>query len=203
MFTPPNMSRVMCHVSHVTCHMSHVFLFVFLDKVVKLIGGGSVINGPIPSSLESESIRPVQLSPSAAHHPGLTEETGDSEAMAPRPSLGWPSPSRALAPSLSWPLSTWPCPSRPLHPGPSPSKAPSFSHHRCLSGRLLAPCQLCSLSWKARVWPNLPSLFRGISAGLNCLIKSKLFDSLGPLGRQIWGKDRQTFVSNQPIICFI
>ena len=24
MFTPPNVSRVTCHVSHVTCHMSHV-----------------------------------------------------------------------------------------------------------------------------------------------------------------------------------
>ena len=64
MFTFPNMSRVMCqvsrvtcHVSHVTCHVSHVtsffylFIFIFLisfffpDKVVKLSGGGSVING--------------------------------------------------------------------------------------------------------------------------------------------------------------
>ena len=66
MFTPPNMSHVMCHVKcqvtchvtchvtcQVTCHMSHVtchmsFFFFFLDKVVKLIGGGSVINGAYP-----------------------------------------------------------------------------------------------------------------------------------------------------------
>ena len=38
------------HVSHVMCHVSHVtfFLLFFLDKVVKLIGGGSVINGAYP-----------------------------------------------------------------------------------------------------------------------------------------------------------
>ena len=35
-------SHVTCHVSHVTCHVSHV---IFLDKMMKLIGGGSVING--------------------------------------------------------------------------------------------------------------------------------------------------------------
>ena len=54
-------------MSHVTCHMSHVyfffiyffyfyfyFLFFFdvkkLDKVVELVGGGSVINKPTLSS---------------------------------------------------------------------------------------------------------------------------------------------------------
>ena len=47
------MSCVTCHVSHITCHVSHVtchilFLFYFLDKVVKLIGGGSFINGAYP-----------------------------------------------------------------------------------------------------------------------------------------------------------
>ena len=57
------MSRVTCHVSRVTCHMSRVILFFFfyfiylffffLDKVVELIGGGSVINGATPSSLVS------------------------------------------------------------------------------------------------------------------------------------------------------
>ena len=38
---------VTCHVSHVTCCMSNVpfYLFFSLDKVVKLVGGGSVING--------------------------------------------------------------------------------------------------------------------------------------------------------------
>ena len=42
------MSRVMCQVTcHVTCHVSYVTInfFFFSDKVVKLIGGGSVING--------------------------------------------------------------------------------------------------------------------------------------------------------------
>ena len=52
---PQNMSRVMCHMSHVTCHVSRVtchishFIFLFfLDKVVKFIVGGSVINGAYP-----------------------------------------------------------------------------------------------------------------------------------------------------------
>ena len=44
----------MCQVSGVTCHVTHVFFFsfflLFSDKLVKLIGGGSVINGPTPSS---------------------------------------------------------------------------------------------------------------------------------------------------------
>ena len=62
MFTLPNMSHVTCHVSRVTCHVSrvtchmsrvtcHLFIFLlffFLDKVVKLIGGGSVMNGAYP-----------------------------------------------------------------------------------------------------------------------------------------------------------
>ena len=46
-----HVSCVMCHVSHVTCpcHMSHFFSSSFFsDKVVKLIGGGSVINGAYP-----------------------------------------------------------------------------------------------------------------------------------------------------------
>ena len=34
----------MCHMSHFTCHMLQ-FFFSFSDKVVKLINGGSVING--------------------------------------------------------------------------------------------------------------------------------------------------------------
>ena len=52
-------SCVMCHVSHVMCHKSRVkchvsgvtcnfFSSSFLDKVVKLIGGGSVINRAYP-----------------------------------------------------------------------------------------------------------------------------------------------------------
>ena len=54
-----HMSRVTCHMSHVTCHMSqfyfifiyiyvYIFFFFFSDKMVKLIGGGSVINGAYP-----------------------------------------------------------------------------------------------------------------------------------------------------------
>ena len=47
---------VICHVSHVTCHISRVtchlivfFLLLFsLDKGVKLVGGGCVINRPNP-----------------------------------------------------------------------------------------------------------------------------------------------------------
>ena len=51
MFTPHNLSRVTCHVSPVTCHLSHVtcfLLFVFFDKIVELVSGGSVINGAYP-----------------------------------------------------------------------------------------------------------------------------------------------------------
>ena len=43
------MSRVTCHMSHVTCN----FFFLFSDKVVELIRGGSVINGATPSSFSS------------------------------------------------------------------------------------------------------------------------------------------------------
>ena len=48
---PPS---VMCHVSHVMCHMSgvachiHFFLLLFSDKMLELVGGGSVINGAYP-----------------------------------------------------------------------------------------------------------------------------------------------------------
>ena len=53
---PCHVSRVTCHMSHVTCHMSCVtfyLFFLFFEKVVKLIGGGSVINGATPSSLDA------------------------------------------------------------------------------------------------------------------------------------------------------
>ena len=49
------LQHVTCHVSHVTCcmsdfmwHMSCVTCHIFFDNVVKLIGGGSVINGAYP-----------------------------------------------------------------------------------------------------------------------------------------------------------
>ena len=46
---PCQVSRVRCHVSHVTCQMSRVrcqmsLFFFFLNKLVELVGGGSVIN---------------------------------------------------------------------------------------------------------------------------------------------------------------
>ena len=53
-----HVSCVMCHVSHVMCQMSHFF---FSDKVVKLSGGGSVINGAYPSSFEVMEHEWVQL----------------------------------------------------------------------------------------------------------------------------------------------
>ena len=50
-----HVSRVMCHMSYVTCHMSRVMCHRSLkklnkksDKVVELVGGGSVINGAYP-----------------------------------------------------------------------------------------------------------------------------------------------------------
>ena len=44
-----HVSHVTCHVSHVMCHMSCVKILVFVfNKVAKLIGGGSVINGSYP-----------------------------------------------------------------------------------------------------------------------------------------------------------
>ena len=43
-----HVSHVRCHVSGVTCHVSHVRFFSSSDKVVKLIGGESVINGAYP-----------------------------------------------------------------------------------------------------------------------------------------------------------
>ena len=57
-----HLSRLTCHLSRVTCHMSPVtcqtiffllFIFIysfiyFLDKVVELVDGGSVINRSYP-----------------------------------------------------------------------------------------------------------------------------------------------------------
>ena len=47
----------MCHMSNVTCHMSCVpcQIFFFFEKEVKLVGGGSVINGASPSSFYQDS----------------------------------------------------------------------------------------------------------------------------------------------------
>ena len=45
-----HMSNVACHVSRVACHVSHVTcnFFFIIDKVVELVGLGSVINGAYP-----------------------------------------------------------------------------------------------------------------------------------------------------------
>ena len=57
MFTSPYLSRVRCHMSCVTCQMSRVtchmspviYIYIyFLDKVVKLVREGSVINRAYP-----------------------------------------------------------------------------------------------------------------------------------------------------------
>ena len=48
MFTPHHVSCVICHASHVRCHVSCVMFFFFSDRVVELVGGGSVINGAYP-----------------------------------------------------------------------------------------------------------------------------------------------------------
>ena len=56
-FTTPNNMFTACHKSGVTCHVSCVtckifFYFLFFYKTVKLVRGGSVINGATPSSFE-------------------------------------------------------------------------------------------------------------------------------------------------------
>ena len=46
-----HVSRVTCHLSRVTCHLLHFFFKLSLrklDKGVKLVGGGSAINGAYP-----------------------------------------------------------------------------------------------------------------------------------------------------------
>ena len=45
-----HVSHVSCHMSGVTCHESLIYFFegVGVDKVLELVGGGSVINKPTP-----------------------------------------------------------------------------------------------------------------------------------------------------------
>ena len=49
---PCHVSCVMCHLSLVTCHLSlfffFSFFFLFFYKLLKLVGGGSDINGAYP-----------------------------------------------------------------------------------------------------------------------------------------------------------
>ena len=49
-------SGVRCQVSHFTCNF-YLFFFSFLDKLVKLVSGGSVIHGPTLSSLKKVTIK--------------------------------------------------------------------------------------------------------------------------------------------------
>ena len=63
---PCHVSHVTCLMSHVTCHMSHVtcrnsffLFFCFFDKGLKLVGGGSVINRPYPSTLNDIQVFPL------------------------------------------------------------------------------------------------------------------------------------------------
>ena len=41
-------SHVMFHLSHVNCHILNLDFFNFFYKMVKLVGGGSVINRGLP-----------------------------------------------------------------------------------------------------------------------------------------------------------
>ena len=52
------MSHVTCQISWVTFHLSCVtsFHLIFSDKLVELIGGGSVSNGAYPAGLSSFKI---------------------------------------------------------------------------------------------------------------------------------------------------
>ena len=54
-----HVSCVMCHVSHVTCHVSHVNKKKS-DKVVKLSGGGSVINGAYLDPCEAAKLNSIE-----------------------------------------------------------------------------------------------------------------------------------------------
>ena len=51
---PPtcHVSHVTCHVSCVTCNLANIKKQEKIDKVVELVGEGSVINGAYPSSFE-------------------------------------------------------------------------------------------------------------------------------------------------------
>ena len=52
-----HVSCAICHVSRVPCHMSHVtFIIFFADNVVKVVGGGSVINGATSSSFDASKV---------------------------------------------------------------------------------------------------------------------------------------------------
>ena len=60
---PCHMSCVSCHVSHVMCHV-YIYIFFFssslLDKVVEVVGGGSVINVPTLYKIKFLYVRRMQ-----------------------------------------------------------------------------------------------------------------------------------------------
>ena len=62
------MSPVTCHMSHVTCHRSHVCFFWGVGKVVKLVIGGSVINGAYPVQFFLSLHRMFYLFPMVSLH---------------------------------------------------------------------------------------------------------------------------------------
>ena len=76
-----HMSRAMCHLSRVTCHMSHIIFFFkcnlsSFEKVVKLVGGGFVINGPTPSGLLRRTIRVAKSGAVISAH-SCTDDEGE------------------------------------------------------------------------------------------------------------------------------
>ena len=74
MLTPPNMSRVTCHVSLVTCHKSHVFFlfFFYLIKCRSLSMEGLLSMGPTPSSFRKAPATPGLLNMLTSPKPCIT-----------------------------------------------------------------------------------------------------------------------------------
>ena len=97
------MSHILFHVSHVTCHVSHVmchmsiftifFIFIFY-KVVKLFGGGSVI----------QPLQPVSESRGGGgyHERDTRSDTGNTEILVSN--IGWKlvTPPASDSPNSSW-----------------------------------------------------------------------------------------------------
>ena len=79
------MSCVMCCVSHVTCHIAgvnyYIFLFIkkIIDKIVKLVGGGCVINGATPPSFCPSCTSTFECTYKGTHkHKNIFESTYES-----------------------------------------------------------------------------------------------------------------------------
>ena len=126
------MLHVTCHVSYVTCHMSHVTChFGGGGKLVKLIGGGSVINGT------------YNVSPFPSLHVSACLCLSLSFPIRPCLSLFVP-----VCPCLSLSVSVFPCLS--LHVPTCPCLSLSVLVCPCLSLHLLylhfSPCRWISNS---------------------------------------------------------